>query len=98
MATGAHQAAGSLLLTFPKLSELRQGNGVLPFQLRALAGRAVSFLEWGSGTGVITIMADMLGFEAYGIEINPALVASDGPHIRQMVADLLELGRQAAAL
>lgn len=33
------------------------------------------FLEWGSATGVITIMADMLGFEAYGIEIDAHLVA-----------------------
>lgn len=32
------------------------------------------FLEWGSGTGIITIMADMLGFEAYGIEMDPELV------------------------
>lgn len=32
------------------------------------------FLEWGSATGVITIMADMLGFEACGIEIDDALV------------------------
>lgn len=32
------------------------------------------FLEWGSGMGVITIMADKLGFEACGIEIDPALV------------------------
>jgi hypothetical protein len=32
------------------------------------------FLEWGSATGVITIMADLLGFEAYGIELDPALV------------------------
>jgi hypothetical protein len=32
------------------------------------------FLEWGSATGVITIMADMLGYEARGIEIDPALV------------------------
>lgn len=32
------------------------------------------FLEWGSATGVITIMADMLGFDACGIEIDPALV------------------------
>jgi hypothetical protein len=32
------------------------------------------FLEWGSATGVITIMADMLGFEAYGIEIDGDLV------------------------
>jgi SAM-dependent methyltransferase len=32
------------------------------------------FLEFGSATGVITIMADMLGYEAYGIELDPALV------------------------
>jgi hypothetical protein len=32
------------------------------------------FLEWGSATGVITIMADLLGFEAVGIEIDAALV------------------------
>lgn len=34
------------------------------------------FLEWGSATGIITITADMLGFEAYGIELDPALVAT----------------------
>lgn len=34
------------------------------------------FLEWGSATGVITIMADFLGFEAYGIELDPDLVAT----------------------
>lgn len=39
--------------------------------LRAPGSR---FLEWGSATGVITILADMLGFEAYGIELDPALV------------------------
>ncbi len=33
------------------------------------------FLEWGSAMGVITIMADLLGFEAYGIELDPELVA-----------------------
>jgi hypothetical protein len=32
------------------------------------------FLEWGSATGVITIMADLLGFEAYGIELDATLV------------------------
>lgn len=32
------------------------------------------FLEWGSATGVITIMADLLGFEAFGIEIDARLV------------------------
>ena len=34
----------------------------------------LSFLEWGSATGVITIMADLLGFEAYGIELDRSLV------------------------
>ena len=45
--------------------------------LRTLAGlRApgLRFLEWGSASGVITIMADMLGFEAYGIELDAGLV------------------------
>ncbi|HEX6040141.1 hypothetical protein [Longimicrobium sp.] len=32
------------------------------------------FLEWGSATGVIAIMADLLGFEAYGIELDADLV------------------------
>jgi hypothetical protein len=32
------------------------------------------FLEWGSATGVITIMADLLGYEAYGIELDAELV------------------------
>lgn len=32
------------------------------------------FLEWGSATGVITIMADLLGYEAYGIELDGRLV------------------------
>lgn len=32
------------------------------------------FLEWGSGTGIITIMADLLGYEAFGIELDPSLV------------------------
>lgn len=33
-----------------------------------------TFLEWGSATGVIAITADLLGFEAYGIEIDASLV------------------------
>ncbi|MCB9898184.1 MAG: hypothetical protein H6825_09295 [Planctomycetes bacterium] len=32
------------------------------------------FLEWGSATGVITIMADMLGMDAAGIELDADLV------------------------
>jgi len=34
------------------------------------------FLEWGSATGVITIIADLLGFDAYGIELDLDLVAT----------------------
>jgi hypothetical protein len=34
------------------------------------------FLEWGSATGVITVMADLLGFEACGIELDEALVTT----------------------
>jgi hypothetical protein len=32
------------------------------------------FLEWGSGTGVITIMADLLDFDSCGIELDSSLV------------------------
>lgn len=39
-----------------------------------LRGRATTFLEWGSGLGVVTIMASRLGFEAYGIECEAGLV------------------------
>src|SRR5688572_283958 len=33
------------------------------------------FLEWGSGTGVVTCLATWLGFDAAGIEIEPKLVS-----------------------
>jgi hypothetical protein len=42
--------------------------------LVALRAPGQRFLEWGSATGVITIMADLLGFEAYGIELDARLV------------------------
>jgi hypothetical protein len=42
--------------------------------LLPLRNPGLRFLEWGSATGIITIMADMLGFEAYGIELDPTLV------------------------
>ena len=44
--------------------------------LLPLRAPGVRFLEWGSATGVITIMADLLGFEAYGIELDDRLVSS----------------------
>lgn len=42
---------------------------LLPF-----VGQCRTFLEWGSATGVIAITADLLGLEAYGIEIDASLV------------------------
>ena len=42
--------------------------------LLELRAPGLRFLEWGSAMGVIAIMADLLGFEAYGIELDPALV------------------------
>lgn len=42
--------------------------------LMALWKPGLRFLEWGSATGVIAIMADLLGYEAYGIEIDGDLV------------------------
>ncbi|MEM7309203.1 MAG: hypothetical protein AAF682_21140 [Planctomycetota bacterium] len=45
-------------------------------ELLRLRGRASSFLELGSGVGVITVLADLLGYDAYGIEIEPELVAA----------------------
>ncbi len=42
--------------------------------LAGLQGQAQTVLEWGSGLGVIAIMAARLGFDAYGIEIEPELV------------------------
>ena len=42
--------------------------------LTRLRSPGARFVEWGSATGVITIMASLLGFEAYGIELDPSLV------------------------
>lgn len=39
-----------------------------------LQGRMATFVEWGSGLGVVAIMASRMGFEAYGIEAEPELV------------------------
>ena len=44
--------------------------------LLPLRGSGATFLEWGSATGVITIMADLLGLDASGIELDPELVAT----------------------
>lgn len=36
--------------------------------------RGPRFCEWGSGFGVVAMMASMHGFESYGIEVQPDLV------------------------
>lgn len=43
---------------------------------RSLPMHAPRFLEWGSATGIITIMADMMGFDACGIELDASLVTT----------------------
>lgn len=42
--------------------------------LLELRGQVANFVEWGSGLGVVTIMASRLGFEAFGIEAESKLV------------------------
>jgi len=42
--------------------------------LAALHAPGLRFLELGSATGVIAIMADLLGYEAFGIELDAELV------------------------
>lgn len=61
---------------------------LLPFR-----GRATRFLEWGSATGVITIMADLLGFDACGIELDGHLVET----ARRLAARYGSQARFAAA-
>jgi hypothetical protein len=43
--------------------------------LARLRGSVLTMLEWGSGLGIVTIMASRMGFEAYGIEAEPSLVS-----------------------
>lgn len=45
-------------------------------RLRRLYGAGQRFLEWGSASGIITIMADLMGFDASGIELDASLVAT----------------------
>lgn len=42
--------------------------------LKSLRPNTHTFLEWGSGLGVVTIMASLLGYDAYGIEVEADLV------------------------
>jgi hypothetical protein len=59
------------------------------------------FLEWGSASGVITIMADLMGFDACGIELDASLVETarelatrHGSRARFAVGSILPAGYQ----
>ena len=48
---------------------------ILQWLLRTqAAAQGAAFLEWGSGQGMVTILAALLGYEAVGVEIDEALV------------------------
>ncbi|MCR9246403.1 MAG: hypothetical protein NXI31_15325 [bacterium] len=51
--------------------------------MRELVEPASNFLELGSAAGIVTIVADLLGLEAYGIEIEPWLI----PRSNDLAAD-----------
>ena len=67
--------------------------------LQSLRAPGRSFLEWGSATGVITIVADLLGFDACGIELDASLVrvardlaARSGSGARFAVGSFIPMG------
>ncbi len=48
---------------------------ILQWLLRTqAAAQGAAFLEWGSGQGMVTILAALLGYDAVGVEIDAALV------------------------
>jgi hypothetical protein len=49
-------------------------HAVVRAALLGLRAPGRTFLEWGSATGTITIMADLMGFDACGIELDGSLV------------------------
>lgn len=56
-------------------SDARYAFQVLQWLLRsATLSRGDSFLEWGSGQGMVAILASMLGLDSCGVEIDAALV------------------------
>ena len=56
-------------------SELAAVHATLQELLDRDLARGMLFCEWGSGVGAVCAVAASLGFEANGIEIQPALVA-----------------------
>jgi len=54
------------------------------------------FLEWGSATGVITIMADLLGFDACGIELDSSLVVEARRRRQRRIRRQTDAGEEGA--
>ena len=77
----ALSAAADAVFLRHRSREAGRFHGFVPADLRGahdalalLRPRADSFVELGSGAGAITIVADLLGYDACGIEIEPWLV------------------------
>jgi hypothetical protein len=68
----SNQHAASVPAFVPSDFELVY-RGLAAIQSQRLAA-GQRFIEWGSGFGVITCLAETLGFDAVGIEIEPQLV------------------------
>lgn len=67
--------------------------------LESLHAPGRRFLEWGSATGVVTIVADLMGYDACGIELDASLVgvardfaAKAGSGARFAVGSFIPLG------
>ncbi len=68
----ARGAAGRIPGFVP--TDYRQGGAILSWLAESGLGQGAKFCEWGSGLGVMTILADWLGWDAVGIEIEADLV------------------------
>lgn len=56
-------------------SDYRYAFQVLCWLLRTQkAVKGAPFLEWGSGQGMVSILASLLGYAATGVELHPALI------------------------
>ena len=71
----------------------------LYFVLRLIERKCLTcgmkFCEWGSGIGVATMVASMVGFEAHGIEIDPAFsFFGGGLNIIELTGDADNDGRR----
>lgn len=76
-----HDEGQEIWARFDREQRLREWHPFVPADyesvlasLLELRQPGLRFLEWGSATGVIAITADLLGFDASGIEIDGGLV------------------------